>query len=37
MKPRQNNNMIVCIDAFYIKNDIELLWPIKPGLVCDEY
>ena len=38
MKPSQDNNMIDRISAFYVKkNDTELLWLIKLGVVCDEY
>ena len=37
MKPRQDNNVVDCIGAFYVKNDIELLWSIRPGAVYEEY
>ena len=36
MKTRQDNNMTNYIGKDYTEYDIELLWLIKLGLVCDE-
>ena len=36
MKTRQDNNMTDGISAFYIENDIELSWPIRLVIICDE-
>ena len=36
MKPRKDNNMIDHIGAFYVKNDIKLLWPIGSSVVYEE-
>ena len=36
MKTRQDNDMIDHASVFYVKNDIELLWLIEPGIVCDK-
>ena len=36
MKTRQDNDLTDCIGVFYGKNDIELSWPIRQGIICDE-
>lgn len=36
MKIKQDNYMTDCTDAVYVENDIELLWSIRLGIVCDE-
>ena len=36
MKNRQDNDLVDLIGAVYAKNKIELSWPIKPGVICDE-
>lgn len=36
VKIRQDNDVIDCISAFYVKNETELLWPIKSSPVFDE-
>ena len=36
MKPKQNNDMTNRIGAFYVENEIELLWSIGRGAVCVE-
>lgn len=36
MKTRHDNNMIDHIDVIYVKNEIELLWPIDLGKVCEK-
>ena len=35
-KTRQVNNMINHTCAIYVENDIELAWPIRPVVNCDE-
>ena len=37
MKPRQDNNMINHTSAFYIENNIKLIWLVESGAVYDEY
>ena len=36
MKTRQDNDMTNRTGAFYTKNDIELLWPIRLGVIYDK-
>ena len=36
MKTKQNNDMIDHIDLFYAKTEIELLWLILLGAVCEK-
>ena len=36
MKTKKNNDVINRIGAFYVKNDIELLWPIGSGTTYDK-
>ena len=36
MKTKQDNDMANCIATIYVKNKIELSWPIKPGTFFDE-
>lgn len=36
MKIKQDNEMTDRIDATYVKNEIELSWPIGSGVVYDE-
>ena len=35
-KTIQDNDMIDCIGLVYVENDIKLLKPIKPGMICDK-
>ena len=35
-KARQDNDMTNCTSTVYAKNDIELSWPIGPGVICHE-
>ena len=34
METKQDNDMIDCTGAVYVKNDTELSWPIKLGAIC---
>ena len=34
METIQDNDMIDCTGAVYVKNDTELSWPIKLGAIC---
>ena len=36
MKIRKDNDVTDHISVVYVKNDIELLWPIGSSTVCDE-
>ena len=36
MKTREDNDMTDHTSAIYVENEIELLWPIKLGMACDE-
>lgn len=36
MKTREDNNITDRTSVVYIKNDTELLWPIRPGVDCNE-
>lgn len=36
MKIGKDNDLIDHTGVVYVKNDFELLWPIKSGVVCDE-
>lgn len=36
MKTRYDKDMTDCTNAFYIENNIEMLWPIGPGTIYDE-
>ena len=36
MKTKEDNNVIDCTDVVYAKNDVELLWPIRPSADYDE-
>ena len=33
---KKDNNMIDCIDAVYVENEIELSWSIRQRVVYDE-
>ena len=35
-EPRQDNDVIDCTGVAYAKNETELLWLIRPGMICDE-
>ena len=35
-KTRQDNDLTDCIGVVYTKNEIELLWLIGQGVVCDK-
>ena len=35
-KTRQDNDVTDHIGAFYVENNIEILWPIGLGVVCDK-
>ena len=36
MKTRQDNDVTNHAGVLYIENNTKLLWPIGPGVVCDE-
>ena len=36
IKTRQDNNITDCIGSIYIKNEIELSWPVGPSAAHDE-
>lgn len=35
-KPKQDNDVTDQTRVPYVENKTELLWPIEPGVVCDE-
>ena len=35
-KTKNDNDMIDRIGIVYVKNDIELSWPIESGVICDK-
>ena len=36
MKTKEDNDVTNCIGVVYAESKIELLWPIRPGAICDE-
>ena len=36
MKTRQDNDLIDRVGVFYTENNVELSWPIRSGVNCDE-